>query len=232
MRTPRQSKYENDTRSHIAFSLLELLAAISVIAILGAIVITSVQTVREHSLLAKSLGTIRQYQAANALYSLDHNGRYVPIRTINENGGTDKWMYNQEFREKLGIAEGQPWPDTLISPNAGVVDSNGNRMVSRSYGMNTLEFSDWFNIEISYQPSLASLENPADTIAFADALDWVISNKGNGITRYPGEEIYTQGAVAYRYAGKATVVFYDGHTGAYTMEELLEHEQDWWTLKK
>lgn len=211
-----------------AFSLIELLAVICVIGILASLVFVSIQTIREHSLLAKSISNIRQLQAANSLYALDHDGRYVPIRTILD-GKTKRWLDNQDYRDHLGIAEGEDWPQTLISPKAGVLDGNGNPRYDRSYGMNKTGLADFYNADNEWQIAMSSIENPQRTIALTDALDWIVGDYG--LDRYPNEESYVNSAVAYRYEGKAAVVFYDGHAGAYTQSELLEHKRDWWSLQ-
>ncbi len=213
-----------------AFSLIELLGAILIIAILGTLVGVVLQNIQGNSQLVKSLSIIRQYQSANSLYSLDHGGLYVPIRTMTEEGLTKRWVDQQDFKDHLNIPPGADWPLNLLSPNAGVLDENGKPLLTRSYGINTLGFSDWFNPSISYQASVATIEDPVNTIAFTDALDWIVAK--HGIKRYPGEEVYAKHAVAFRYDGKATVVFFDGHTGAYTMDEMLENKQKWWNAEK
>ncbi|MDP0496418.1 MAG: type II secretion system protein [Verrucomicrobiota bacterium JB024] len=212
------------------FSLIELLAAIAIVSILGALVTVSLQNIRNSSQLAKSISIIRQFQGANSLYALEHSGRYVPVRTISEEGTIKRWLDQHEFKEHLGIQMGEEWPLGLISPNAGVLDDDGRPRFTRSYGMNTLGFSDWFNVEADYQASISTIEDPANIIAFTDALDWIVGPQG--IERWPGEEVYAKQAVAFRYGGKATVVFYDGHTGAYTQEEMTEHKKEWWKIDK
>jgi len=217
-------------RAHCAFSLVELLAGLAVLAILALLLFPVLRSVRDHSAMTKSLGIVRQFQEANSLYALDNDGKYITVRTVDENGRVKRWLDFYAYRQYLGIPYGGEWPLELISPNAGVLDENGKPRHTRSYGMNTLGFDDWFNPGANYQATMTSLEDPVSTIAFADALDWIIAD--HGIKRYPGKEEYTKHAIAFRYNGKATVVFYDGHTGAYTMEEMLEHKNDWWNLHK
>ncbi len=214
------------------FSLIETLVALSVLALLVAVLLFSVQGARDKGSMAKSLSILRQYQTANNLYALDNDGQFIPIRRIDpETEKIKRWLDYQPYRELLEIPSGAEWPQDLISPNTGVLDDEGNRKYNRSYAMNTLGLSGWFDAEVPYQVNMASFEDPANTIAFIDALDWVTGPWGT--TRYTGEEINdNKHAIAYRYGGKATMVFYDGHTGAYTMDEMLQHKQEWWSLVK
>ena len=68
------------------------------------------------------------------------------------------------------------------------------------------------------------LATPAQTAAFVTAVNWLVHYSGR--KGWDGKEGKVNAPrIAYRWKGKALVVYYDGHVGEITEEELLELDQ-------
>ncbi|GHC03463.1 hypothetical protein [Cerasicoccus arenae] len=171
------------------------------------------------------MSNIRQLQIANALYASEHAGQYVPILSRNEEGTLTRWLENEDYRALLGIAKEQAWPDELISPNANVLASDGERRFDRSYAMNITGFTGYSDAGNAWQINSYKLENPSDVIAMTDALDWIVSYYGSA--KYKGAEESLNSAVAYRYNEKAAVAYYDGHVESHDMSDLSDDIKPW-----
>lgn len=212
--------------SATGFSLVELLVAISIIAMLAVLCFPGFKSALIRANLGQSCSNLRQIQAANILYSADHDGYYVPIASRDAAGVLERWMDHQPFLDYFGLQKGDPWPAKLVSPSTAIRDSKGNKRIDRSYGMN---YTGMTGLEVygsKWQLKTVRVRYPAQTIACADATDWIIDFYQAGA--YKGApEVYTLHAMAYRYAGKAGVAFYDGHVEALTMSEVLAAPKAW-----
>tara|TARA_R100000027_G_scaffold66361_2_gene62160 strand:- start:4056 stop:4754 length:699 start_codon:yes stop_codon:yes gene_type:complete len=211
-----------------AFSLIELLVVIAIIGILAGITISVLGNTRDKARLTTSLTNIRELHTANTLYANEHGGHYVPIMTRNDEGTLTRWLENDTYRSYLGIAPDADWPERLLSPNAMVLDSNGDPRFDRSYAMNITGLTGYSTPGNEWQMNVFGLENPEKTIAMTDALDWIVSYYG--AKKYSGEEISSGSAVAYRYEGKATVIYFDGHAEAKTMSEIADNPDAWFLV--
>jgi prepilin-type N-terminal cleavage/methylation domain-containing protein len=96
-----------------AFTLIELLTVIAIIAILAAILIPSISKVRERARETSKLSNYRQYFIANTMYASDNDGFSVV--------GMDKRPL--EYRETAYVANGgntTPHWTWLLAPYMGV----------------------------------------------------------------------------------------------------------------
>lgn len=89
-------------KNHRAFTLVELLAVVSIIALLCAILIPTGLRIRREALRTRCVGNLRQIGAACASYSADHDGKTVY-----------SW-YGEE---------GLPWP-IVVAPYLGGIPNN------------------------------------------------------------------------------------------------------------
>jgi len=64
-----------------AFTLIEMLVVISIIAMLSALVVPAVQTSLVRAKITESSSNIRQLALANLTYAVDHRGRFAPAQS-------------------------------------------------------------------------------------------------------------------------------------------------------
>lgn len=188
--------------------------------------------------LNQSLNNLKSFQQANQLYAAENDGKYVPIVAFDSKGIDTPWCANASFRGFLGLNPATTsWPKRYLSPRATIKDSSGNVRIDRAYGINNQGINiPWgaSSANNSYQARVQTMANPANAIAFADSLDWMINY--SGVSNYKGMEtdLKAQGiqyTIAYRYNSKAAVVFYDGHAEAMT-EQQLANNPDLFTIIK
>ncbi|GHC13340.1 prepilin-type N-terminal cleavage/methylation domain-containing protein [Cerasicoccus arenae] len=214
-----------------AFTLVETLVVIAIIAILATILIPVIQSVRRNAAVSRNISNLRNLQSANQLYATEHSGNYVPVGSFNEKGSYGNfWHENPSFvTEYLGFTDVNQWPEEFLSPWASIRSSDGQLLIERSYGYNYTGLGAYGIPGTSRNANMMTLANPSKTLAFADALDWQIQIYG--ADRYNGvEEVNnnnTNSAIAYRYNGYAGVVYFDGHAEMLNREQVVDNQELW-----
>ncbi len=213
------------------FTIVELLTAIAIIAVLVAILIPVTNSVITNAGVSKNLANLRNLQAANMLYATNNDGLYVPVGTFDGTGAyKNHWHRNPDFAPiYLEVSDVYAWPEELLSPKAALRDIHGNLMIERSYGYNYTGLGSYGVPDTSRNATLNQVFQPAQTLAFADALDWQIQI--NGADKYKGvEEVgnpNNNSAIAYRYNDKAGVVYFDGHTELLSRDDVIGNVELW-----
>jgi prepilin-type processing-associated H-X9-DG protein len=200
---------------------VELLSAIAIVALLAALLVPAVRGGLERAGAAKCLRNLGDLQRVNLVFANDNNGDFMPAWANNSSGGLSKLWYDQSlFISLLGIPAGPygtvNWPASRLCPQAEIAqrlarNTPPNNAMGRCYGYN-IEGNDvnWGTPGAGNAIRNVRVARPASTIAFADALDWVINASGSGA--YNGKEERVQPKmIAYRHNGFANVVFFDGH---------------------
>ena len=210
------------------FTLLELLVCLVIVITLAALVFTGFRKIRSAADRTRALATVRQLQFANHSYANDHNGRYVPISSRDENNNRiNDWHENPTFHQYLlgtsGIDLAKPSkkvPDGILDP---VVVRAKKRQWDRlysSYGYNEVDMPGSGPVsDKSFR--VGQLTDPTRTMAFATATDWIVKYPGRFLwLTQPAEGKTTDGKMAFRHGGKAIVVFYDGSSGLVSPDDL------------
>lgn len=209
---------------HAGLSLVELLTAIAVVAVLVTVVFYFAGQSRESSRQSKCMSGLRQLQMANLLYAMDNDGSFVPVFVNNEKGtGRTPWHNNRAFTTILGCPTTVPAsiPTDIRCPESKV--SGGT-----AWGYNFTGLSGGIN-DPGHKRVVNQFEiqRPSETIAFIDGLDWQVQR--SGADRYVEDGIPTTHATAYRHGNNnvANAVFWDGHTQALTRSELVGNRKLW-----
>lgn len=222
---------KRSTSPRSAFTLIELLTVIAIIAVLAAILIPAISKARTRASFAKDASNLRQLGVANQLYMQDNNGLLVQPFTRGESGEiiSDSWTWNlmPYIADYKDLSVEDKWaielsPNNVFNSPAREEDSTER---GRTYGLN-------FQIYNEYGPGKGkyiNIPDPAQIVhigptEFADN-QWMKTSDGAG----PGP------AMAFRYGDTTNFLFADGHVAAHTAEEMVLEPADgskskfrWW----
>lgn len=194
-------QYENmNQRDGSAFTLIELLMVIGIIAILASIIIPSISKIRASAANVKCTSNLRQIGVALNMYANEQSDDSYP-RTIDqpkEGQPATTWM--QKLIPYVGLPEGSMGPPPLPR-STGIFlcpsyEPKNARHVAYAYNANmTTPAFPWF-----FRRSI--VPEPSRTILVVECEG--INNDQFAITRY--------GDVARRHPGDSSnILFVDGH---------------------
>lgn len=218
-------------KKNAAFTLIELLTVIAIIAILAAILIPVVGKVRDQARFANCVSNLRQWGAANLLYAGDNKG------LIPWDGGADSSPAN------LTVHAGTlPWFNALPP----YFDSPPIQQLAQAdhlpkFGDSSLFICPSATIKtaapewLCYGPNyLLSHRNPSASRLTITKVDIIressrvplfaeTTNHSAGSGGFIAQNVNPQKlASAMRHEGRAPVVFFDGHISSYTPRELID----------
>ena len=194
-----------------AFTLVELLVVVAVIAILAALLWPVFARAKDKSRATQCVGNLRQWGLAYGLYA-DDNGDYLPrrgqgVQTLTLITRPSDWFnalpiyFNLPQYEDL-VASGQrPEPgdhSVFICPDA--VDPGASNFLA--YGMN-MNLSPW---DLPSPTRFGDVLHSAIVVAMADA-------PGPYASTYPSTQPYS---VLARHAGRANLLFLAGEVQSFT----------------
>jgi prepilin-type N-terminal cleavage/methylation domain-containing protein/prepilin-type processing-associated H-X9-DG protein len=217
------------------FTLVELLVTITIILTLAVLVTVGVQKLRSSAYAVTALKRIGGYAQANALYAVDHNGKYVPAYSFDEEAAPGiPWHYNPTFLEALigetlSVEEAEEFegvdglPEGILDPLVVRAKKKYWSRISASFAYNNenVPGGGWGQPGTSRAHTTISVKNPSEAFAFISATDWIANYSGRFLwKRSPVEGKTTDSKIAYRHGGKAVVAFYDGHTEMISINEM------------
>jgi prepilin-type N-terminal cleavage/methylation domain-containing protein/prepilin-type processing-associated H-X9-DG protein len=222
-----------------AFTLIELLTVIAIIAILAAILIPTVGKVRAQARLSNCLSNVRQWGSANLLYAEDHDG-LVPW-----DGGTNRSPNNMQLNPPSPARGTLPWFNALppyfgshsirelnvqqnlpqlgetslfICPSAERVHPGAPDWLC--YGPNYL-LSIYGTTPREDRPIITNVEtirDPSRVVLFAETTNHAPGSDGFVAQNANPNHL----ANATRHEGRSPVVFFDGHVEVFSSQELRE----------
>jgi prepilin-type N-terminal cleavage/methylation domain-containing protein/prepilin-type processing-associated H-X9-DG protein len=203
------------------FTLIELLVVVSIIAVLAAMLLPALGTVKAMANSTRCAANLRQFAMANLAYVQAWDGITVP-RCMNNAAGTriepvGYWQANPDFVDGLDPVDVPvSIPARMFCPVARPPTGWTTWLrVALTYGMNSDLIPAWDATpwRIGSLP-MSRLARSSQVLFLADGLDWQIGR--GGINLYAGVEgagapgAYT-GATAFRHRGRANAVMFDGH---------------------
>lgn len=209
------------------FTLVELLTVISIFGILTAILIPVVGNIRESASTSQCASNLRSMQIANQLYAGQNNGRYLTAAFFDDSGSYQgDWHSNNDFFEILTSITTEPgdreygeWNEAMCCPSLASLNPDNAGRIHHNYAMNYVGQS-WGQNVVLYANSLS---DPAATVAFADANDWLVYNL-QGYNVSMDENGQLSGHLAFRHNDHANVVYFDGHVESISREEAATPE--------
>lgn len=220
---------------HCAFTLVELLVVIAIIGILAALILPALNQGKASAQRTVCTGNLRQLGIATRLYWEDNRGNGFKQWSSNTNNGRVWWFgwlegaSAGEGQRRFDLSVGVLFPylqgsDVRLCPSpvwASAQFKPKATSVVFSYGCNSYLFA------ANNQPvvNVNRITRPTETALFADAAqinnfqkedlaenplleEWYLLSVE---TNQPAGSYYPNGH--FRHAGKANVVFSDGHVG-------------------
>lgn len=232
-----------------AFTLIELLIVVAIIALLLSISIPALRRAKEAGRVVVCKSTLRGLTAAHYMYYTLHK-RLLPISTQlkRDNDEMRPWFVLDDYRSLLDLPplaeryKKRHWPDwqeykpsypkKYICPSAKVALNSaeeGLYAMNRSYGLNShvYYFEDYVKMRLNSQSG--------SILAMADAMDWWFNCWQCDVYTQHGEQwliFDTYGSAAYRHNHKANTAFWDGHVEQMTAEQLKAHLMEWVELEQ
>jgi len=205
------SPLHSRTDSAAAFTLVELLVVIAVVAILIVLVFPAVTRVRASADQVACSSNMRQLFSVASLYAADNNGAIPPSRTGWGSGQYWPWIYSAQMGQNYcTIPPQSPRLDTpFVCKSAyrmGAYFNYAGLLTTDSVNLGiapSLVNTNWGGV----QRPFAALPNPAATSFMLEM----------GVSF--GYSFYSVPSFVYPHNGKMNVLFCDGHVEARTKAE-------------
>lgn len=198
-----------------AFSLLELLVALSVVAIIAVLCFSIAPSISRSLHLAKCSKNLRELATGFHLYLQDHNGNFPDVRP--DNASTDS---SPGFRNYLQIPSSGTDRDTVYTcPAIQATENRSSRPYHLNIGVNSRLSIDRFSHSIV---NVRRIRYPEQTLLFTETP----VNSTQGPALKGGKNFYTHWAylekerLPYPHVGKQNVVFLDGHAEQLSIDAL------------
>ncbi len=197
------------------FTLLELLIAVAIIAVLAALATGLYQRAKSQRVQLESAARMRQWGAALGCYIADNDGalprRGQGVQEVTQLDRPEDWFnalppyvgeksYSDLLKTGHRPREGDR--SMFVRPEA----KDPGKRAFLSYGMN-MNLSPW---NLTQPTRLGSLQQPGSTVFLAEA-------PGPYASTYPSKADYSCVAP---HNGLGNILFLDGHVAAYTAEYL------------
>jgi prepilin-type processing-associated H-X9-DG protein len=209
-----------------AFTLIDLLVVIAIVAILAGMLMPAIAAVRDAARATRCAGSLRSLQLAHLLYAQQWDGSFAPNFFGKGGVGGDVtwlgWDHNADLiafysEDRITDGNGGRLTRNELCPLMQNHETATKWNTTMSWGMN---ISDQYpDFPLGYIGSYKTSKGKSSTIfAFVDCLgsmaNWNYRNS-YWTGSVPAPEGYhipgKPGAIAYRHRGRANVVMYDGH---------------------
>jgi prepilin-type processing-associated H-X9-DG protein/prepilin-type N-terminal cleavage/methylation domain-containing protein len=202
-----------------AFTLVELLVVIGVIAVLIGLLLPALNAARQQSRAVACLSNLRQLAQAATAYTVENQGYYPPSRWID-----GAISYNWDFTNDNGTVvpgllwAGQSNPQVQQCPSFdGASNAAGDPYTGYNYNASYIGPGTGEGVPVR----MSRVRKPAETALFGDG-QWI--GGANKYMRSPlpsptenpfafaaGSALKAAGTQGFRHRGKTNIAFADGH---------------------
>lgn len=223
-----KAKIADQSKANTGFTMVELLVVMVIIAILSVLTFGGVKVYRGLATRSVCSSNLRQLAAATNLYCSDHGGFFPPYVTYDSEGGTT-WFFGHEPSQP-GVPEGDRELDREAGPLYPYIQSVGQIEVCPGFNYGSAVWKEKFKGasygygynwllggRISGQPlmNVANLSGASKVLLFGDCAQVNTFQKPASPKNPKLEEFYIiderEKTVHFRHAGRANIVFVDGH---------------------
>lgn len=196
---------------HRAFTLLELLAVMALIAILAGFLVPVVTHSMIEGRATKCLSNLKQLGASAMLYLGDHD-MTLPVTVHQRRAGGKSWTIT--LQEYAGGKLVFRCPDDKDKVRTYTYVLN-DYLTPNPSGAPLLDFS-----------KISRLETPSETILFTEATEKYKNSDHFHFAEYYGisipAEVFSEQVAVQRHGGSANYVFADGHAERVSWEKLFD----------
>jgi prepilin-type processing-associated H-X9-DG protein/prepilin-type N-terminal cleavage/methylation domain-containing protein len=205
-----------------SFTLVELMVVIAVIALVATLAFPAYQSVMASSRSTQCRANLREIFTAFQGYVQDNNGQYPPA-TANPNNVNSYWFlaigtYQSEGRrfDPTKVGTNGPWPQKTPFACPSCTNHGWGR-AGIDVGVNGYQLGAGLNTSVL---RAAHVSTPAATMLVADAQNPDGSGAWGIGYRIGSNKKFEKNAIAMRHKGRANVLYFDGHVGQITAEQL------------
>ena len=226
-------KSHRSHRHSSGFTLTELLVVIGIIAVLAVLSIMMFGRMRNMADKVAATRTLSQLQLANSSYAGDNNGRFVSFRIEDEDGNRTGWWYQvptflNYFRGEVYLASGEPSkeiPLEMLDPKVVRAKQKLYNSMAGSFGINVNGLPSTSVKDGARYYNINNVTKPSESMAFASAAD--VSVRYGARFNWDGKEGQKPDSrMAYRHGDKALVVYFDGHVGEVSKQDMKQIDKE------
>jgi prepilin-type N-terminal cleavage/methylation domain-containing protein len=227
-----------------AFTLVELLTVVAILAVLASLLLPAVAEVREKARSAVCWSQLRQIGILASMYAQDFNDYVLPADL---GGDVDLWI-NYMSGELSGSVEMFKCPSVTRADSFNPYGGNVwpyNQVRYASYIMNTIAVGSWAGAVMSMNPAntcgwgngttlpvrLTAVAEPAEKIFIVDSRQGIDMASARGIVCFAQTDhgLFTVGrdVGAHHVKGRFNSLFGDGHTVS-----MLRSEAEQWAAAR
>lgn len=200
------------------FTLVELLVAISIIAILASLLLPALNKAREKGKAISCMNKMKQLGLAQGNYLVDYDDIFPPWRYMPESGSIPILVWMAMYAPYLGLPVQNGWGDYTQSGPFGCpsqrkwrTSSSGCYSISYGYNFISLGGSDYTaTSSSSYPRKVTQVKKPSLQLCHVEGC----YNNNTASYREEGRPDVQQGHLSFRHDKRANTLYADGHVSA------------------